>query len=522
MQSKYDRIGILLNELDKEQNISMLMQSLDKITEEVIDICREFYKNNEYLTILQFYNLITSKYEKLISIIKKNSSNNSYILSQVQKSYNSWKKNESRIKQDLIEITITKGDLLLSEGKYEEGLSIFKNIINYEKNNVEVWKKTGITYFVLQQYENALECFNIVLQLDKKDLRTFYNIGLTYELLYDTRNDDTTKTNTNNINLKKYYENAALIYYKIALTANPTHFESLVALGIYFYKLGDYHQSKKQLELAINIRNNDWRLLLAMGCVLSDGYNHYKEAKEYFEKSLSFNSNSNVAKLNLSQVLILLNESDKSQKYLEEILVKLTEIEDRSTAIILRILSICSTYFNEKKISQKYIDELLEYCELKNLQLVKWNFNNLINYIKKSEIDNKTQKLLISILSISKIEEGSKNKFLDDIRRLTKSIQTNTGDKINVISKSEPDKSNAGWYYWKVKIEGSENLLSSIESIEYILDPTYKHSKKTIKSKDNGFLIKGKGWSDFDLIIQIHFKNGKKLKNYHKITFAKS
>ena len=67
----------------------------------------------------------------------------------------------------------------------------------------------------------------------------------------------------------------------------------------------------------------------------------------------------------------------------------------------------------------------------------------MIHYIKKREINNKTKKLLISILSISKIED-SKDKFLDDIRRLTKSIQTNTDEKINIISKSEPDKSNAG------------------------------------------------------------------------------
>jgi hypothetical protein len=175
-------------------------------------------------------------------------------------------------------------------------------------------------------------------------------------------------------------------------------------------------------------------------------------------------------------------------------LAKLTEIEDRSTAIILRILSICSIYFNEKKISQKYIDKLLECSELKNLWLVKWNFNNLINYIKKNEIDNKTKKYFNT--PISKLKEDSKDKFLDNIRRLTKSIQTNTDDKINVISKSEPDKSNAGWYYWKVNIQGSDSVLSSIDSIEYIVDPTYKHSTKTIKSKDNGFLIKGKGWSE--------------------------
>jgi tetratricopeptide (TPR) repeat protein len=519
MQYKFDQVSSILNELDKQKSIPLSIQLLDKVIEQVIEICEEFYKNNEHLSILRFYKLISPRYKKIIKLIK-NSNDTTDILSSIQKSYEYWKKKEERIKKLVIETIIIEGDLLLSEGKYEEALSKFHSVINHENHNIEILKKCGITYFHLQQYEKALEYFNRVLQLDEKDIRTFYNIGLAYELLHDNHNDSDI-----NSNLKKYLGNAALLYYKMALTANPNHFESLVALGIFLYKVGNYYQSKKQLELAIKIRNNDWRLLLAIGCVLSDGYNQYKEAKEYFEQSLTFNPNSNVAKMNLAQVLILLNDFDKSQKYLEEILVKLTDIEDRSTAIILRTLLICSIYLNKNEMSQKYTDELLEYSELKNFQLIKWNFNNLIDFIRKSEINKKTKKLLISILSISKIDESSKSKFLNDIRRLTKSIQLNIVDKISIISKSEPDKSDVGWYYWETYIKGlddNDDIISSIDSIDYILDPTYKDTKKTIRSQDNGFLIRGKGWSSFDLIMIIYFKNGKKVKKYHKITFTPS
>ena len=56
----------------------------------------------------------------------------------------------------------------------------------------------------------------------------------------------------------------------------------------------------------MKIQNNDWRLLLAYGCVLSDGFYKYEEAKDNFNKSITLNQNSIVAKMNLSQVLILL------------------------------------------------------------------------------------------------------------------------------------------------------------------------------------------------------------------------
>ena len=60
-----------------------------------------------------------------------------------------------------------------------------------------------------------------------------------------------------------------------------------------------------------------------------------------------------------------------------------------------------------------------------------------------------------------------------------------------------------------VNIQVSDSVISSIESIEYILDQLTKIVKRQLNQKDNRFLIKGKVWSDFDLILLIHFKNGK-------------
>ena len=129
------------------------------------------------------------------------------------------------------------------------------------------------------------------------------------------------------------------------------------------------------------------------------------------------NRNSRVTKRNLAQVLILLNEYNESERHLKDILKKLEGIEDRSTSFILRILLICSQSLSQKKISKIFIDEFLEFCELKNLQLVHWNFNNLIRHVNNNnEIDTKLRNLLSIILTIPEIDESNKEQILQQIR----------------------------------------------------------------------------------------------------------
>ena len=411
MQSKYDQITILLNKLKEEKkdikNYLILLNEIIKLT---IDLCNYFYQNNQLNPILQLYREITSGYEKAMTIIQH--SELSELSSSIRNSYEHWKFNQQIIQKELMKLNIQKGNILLLEEKYEHASSKFRNALEYEKNNIDILNKLGVSYFHLRKFDDALRCFRNAMQLDENNVLILYNSGLMYEMLWNTSDY-----------VNNFYKNSAIIFYERALTIKPHHYESLISLGLLFYKTEDYENAKLKLEEAMKIQNNDWRLLLAYGCVLSDGFYKYEEAKDNFNKSIKLNQNSIVAKMNLSQVLILLNEYNESERHLKEILKKLEGIEDRSTSLILRILLISSEALSQEKISKNFVDELLEFCELKNLQLVHWNFNNLISHVNNSKIDIKLRKLLSIILTIPKINESNKEQILEQIRKLANQQQ---------------------------------------------------------------------------------------------------
>ena len=507
MQSKYDQLTILLKKLQEEKkDIKNYLKLLNEIIKLTIDLCNYFYRNNDLTTILQFYREITSGYEKAMTIIQ--GSELSELSSSIRNSYEYWKFNQQIIQKEIMKLNLQEGNTLLLEEKYELASSKFKNALEYEKNNIDILNKLGVAYFRLDKFDDALKCFSNAMQLDENNVQLLYNSALMYEMLW----------NTDYVN--NFYKNSAIILYERALTIKPQHYESLISLGLLFYKSEDYENAKLKLEEAMNIQNNDWRLLLAYGCVLSDGFYKYEEAKDYFNKSITLNPNSIVSKMNLSQVLILLNEYNQSERYLKEILKKLEGIEDRSTSIILRILLICCQALSQEKVSKNLLDELLEFCELKNLQLVHWNFNNLTSHVNNSKIDIKLRKLLSVILTIPKINESNKGQILEQIRRLGNQQQIGS-ENIKIASKSKADKLHEPWFYWELCVKASPAVMQSITSVEYVLDPTYKESKKTIFTKENGFLLKGKGWRTFDLQANILVDNKQVFKKYHKIILAK-
>lgn len=541
MQSDYEQLTTLITKLKEEEeeeekgkDLEKYLKLLNEIVRITIDLCNYFYENNELYPILQFYREISLGYKKALEIIEKKLSESSSIAATltaatapdkddnetfllIKKSYEYWKNNEQIMQKELMKLNINEGNLLLLEGKYEHASFKFENALDYEKNNIDALNKLGISYFHLHKFDEALECFKNAIQFDENNVLLLYNLGLVYDILWNnTRN---LNNNNNNNNL---YKISAIIYYERALTISPNHFESLVSLGLLFYKMEDYHNAKLKLEDAMKIHNNDWRLLLAYGCILSDGFHEYKEARNYFEKSIKLNPNSILAKMNLSQILILLNEYSESEKHLKEILKKLEGIEDRSTSLILRILLICTQCLSQEKVSNVFIDELIEFSELKNLELVNWNFNNLIKHVDKSKIDTKFKKILFLVLSIPKIAESNKEQILEQIRKFANQQQQQTlTERIKIISKSNPDLENVGWYYWELSVKAPLALLNSIVSVEYVLDPTYKETNKTIFTRENSFLLKGKGWRDFNLIVNISLDNKKKLKKYHKVILYK-
>ncbi len=81
------------------------------------------------------------------------------------------------------------------------------------------------------------------------------------------------------------------------------------------------------------------------------------------------------------------------------------------------------------------------------------------------------------ILTIPKINENNKEQILQQIRKLANQQQIGS-EKIKITSKSNPDTENEPWYYWELCIKAPPEVMQSIISVEYVLDPSYKESKK--------------------------------------------
>ena len=64
------------------------------------------------------------------------------------------------------------------------------------------------------------------------------------------------------------------------------------------------------------------------------------------------------------------------------------------------------------------------------------------------------------------------------------------------------------WYEWSVEIEKARVALSKIEEVEYILHPTFHDRIRLAKSSEKRFRIESEGWGEFDIAVNIRFKNG--------------
>lgn len=69
---------------------------------------------------------------------------------------------------------------------------------------------------------------------------------------------------------------------------------------------------------------------------------------------------------------------------------------------------------------------------------------------------------------------------------------------------------------WEIYLE-SENPsdLEQVESVKYILHPTFRVPVRTIKDRTEGFRLKTNGWGTFTIKAFVYMKNGKKIKLEH-------
>jgi len=76
-------------------------------------------------------------------------------------------------------------------------------------------------------------------------------------------------------------------------------------------------------------------------------------------------------------------------------------------------------------------------------------------------------------------------------------------------------------YQWKVLVNEDESVLDTIESITYLLHPTFPDPLRIIKNLESNFALESSGWGEFDIQITIKFKNDKETKQTYHLDLGK-
>ena len=76
---------------------------------------------------------------------------------------------------------------------------------------------------------------------------------------------------------------------------------------------------------------------------------------------------------------------------------------------------------------------------------------------------------------------------------------------VNTYKKDEGD-----WYSWTVKIQGTDEELSRIEHVTYLLHKSFPTRQIVSSNAAENFARKGAGWGEFLLQAEAIMKNGEK------------
>ena len=410
---------------------------------------------------------------------------------------------------------------------------------NIKLFNVKLLNKIGVANMRLGKYYEAKDNFNKILSIDNLNTDALFNLGLTYQELEGQEPD------------KKYTKSIEQFDKIIAM--NPNHVNAWTSLGVLKFKIRQYDEASDKIKKAIKLsERDDWRALLAMGCILSDSGKHYDTARIFFDACKSLNPDSILVNLNKSQNLILLKEYVLGEELLMEFLNKIEAIEDRSSKIISIILLICLRYLN-KNAATPHNDtlkkDLLRLLELKDSKLVDWNFDNLNEAVtiavKNKDINDEDGRFLTNLLSIPGNKPKDENELLkknigDFVMKHkpgTEKINYISDDderiKVHVVINERLRKSKFNeieWFLWNISLELSPEFFNHesdvpVDYVVYMFDPTFqdiRDDKKLYPKNDNRkFSVNVIGWEESKFEIEIHRKDGSILKKVSKLDIKK-
>ena len=82
--------------------------------------------------------------------------------------------------------------------------------------------------------------------------------------------------------------------------------------------------------------------------------------------------------------------------------------------------------------------------------------------------------------------------------------------RINNYSRPTEKRGDLQYYRWMIFVDEPPERLNEIESVEYILHPTFPKPLQVRRDPQDSFALETSGWGEFNIIIRVNFKDGRK------------
>ena len=187
---------------------------------------------------------------------------------------------------------------LHQEGKLTRARDLYKEILETDAQNHEVWDLLGVLYMQAEKYEESEDCIKNALQIEAK---TYYleNLGKLYLRakkfqqaieVYEILTKTSAQNYENWFNLGMAYKNnsdwdkAKDAYYK-AIEVNPQSHESYFNLAYLYFNANDPDGAVKCYEKALELDPEDWETKYFLSLAYMQVKN-YKDGLRCFEERL--------------------------------------------------------------------------------------------------------------------------------------------------------------------------------------------------------------------------------------------
>ena len=195
-------------------------------------------------------------------------------------------------------------NLLMTEGKYDNALSLCDQILRVQPRNIRALNYRGIILHRSRKPKDAIKAYDEVISIEPDNLYALVNKGLALDSL--NRQD-------------KHKEAEDLYIRATRITLAQVDSDSLVNKGLAFHKLHDHDKARMYYNKALDINPNDLHALVNMGIDLDLEKNH-KEAISYYNKALEINPKNLNALYNKAVSYCKLGKLDESIEQVQQVL----------------------------------------------------------------------------------------------------------------------------------------------------------------------------------------------------------